>query len=214
MDNARVANSMDNACVANRRIIGDARDEAANENEDRVWRRWLTFCGSSGIGDDPFITALSRQEQQLVIKSFLSLYRTALWDVSGGLKGIRVTPVVNSTVRDAASSLAAAFQNNHKLSPFHEQGSTNLLPVIRSLLKAYDNVDPPTNQQKAITPKLLRCLHSSTGIDTLQLRDTLPAATADLTISAFFFAMRSCEFSTTQKPGPNKDSHHPVRPLP
>jgi hypothetical protein len=146
---------MDNACVANRRIIGNARGEAANENEDQVWRRWLTFCESSGIGDDPFITALSRQEQQLVIISFLSLYRTASWDVSGGLKGIRVAPVVSSTVRDDASSLAAAFWHNHKLSPFHEQGSTNLLPVIRPLLKAYDNGNPPTKQQKAITPKLL-----------------------------------------------------------
>jgi hypothetical protein len=195
---------MDNARVANRRIIGDARGEAANENEDRAWRRWLTFCESSGIGDDPFLTALSTQEQQLVIKSFLSLYRTASWDASGRLKGIRVTPVVSSTVRDAASSLAAAFRHNHRLSPFHEQGSTHLLPVIRSLLKAYDNVDPPTNRQKAITPKLLRCMHSSTGIDTLELRDTLPAATADLTISAFFFAMRSCEFSTTRRPGRTK----------
>jgi hypothetical protein len=45
---------MDNARVANRRIIGDARGEAANENEDRAWRQWLTFCESSGIGDDPF----------------------------------------------------------------------------------------------------------------------------------------------------------------
>jgi hypothetical protein len=36
------------------------------------------------------------------------------------------------------------------------------------------------------------------------LRDTLPAAIADLTISAFFFAVRSCEFSTTQKPGRTK----------
>jgi hypothetical protein len=113
-------------------------------------------------------------------------------------------PVVSSTVRDAASSLAAAFRHNHRLSPFHEQGRSHLLPVVQSLLKAYDNVDSPSNQQKAITPKLLRCLHSSTGIGTLTLRDTLPATTADLTIGAFFFAKRSCEFSTTRKPGRTK----------
>jgi hypothetical protein len=112
--------------------------------------------------------------------------------------------VVSSTVRYAASSLAAAFRHHHKHSPFHEQGHPHLLPVVRSLLKAYDNVDPPTNRQKAITPKLLRCLYSSTGLSTPALQDTLPAATADLTIGAFFFAKRSCEFSTTRKPGRTK----------
>jgi hypothetical protein len=171
---------------------------------DRTWRRWLTFCESSGVGYDPFLTALPNQGKELLIKSFLSLYRTASWNVTGGLTGIRVTPVVSSTVRDAASSLAAAFRHHHELSPFHEQGRSNLLPVVRSLLKAYDNVDPPTNRQKAITPKLLRCMHASTGVDTPELRDTLPAATADLTIGAFFFAKRSCEFSTTKRPGRTK----------
>jgi hypothetical protein len=156
------------------------------------------------MGHDPFLTALSDQGKELLIKSFLSLYRNASWNVAGGLTGIRVAPVVSSTVRDAASSLAAAFRYNHQLSPFHEQGRSNMLPVVRSLLKAYDNVDPPTNRQKAITPKLLRCMHASTGVDTLELRDTLPAATADLTIGAFFFAKRSCEFSTTRKPGRTK----------
>jgi hypothetical protein len=188
----------------NRRIICDSRGEAANENEDRAWRRWITFCESSGMGHDPFLTALPNQGKEFIIKSFLSLYPTALWNVRGGLKGIRVAPVVSSTVRDAASSLAAAFRNHHKLSPVHEQGRPNLFPVVRSLLKAYDNVDPPTNRQKAITPMLLRCMHASTGVDTPELRDTLPAAIADLTIGAFFFAKRSCEFSTTKKPGRTK----------
>jgi hypothetical protein len=124
-----------------------------------------------------------------------------LWNFTGGLKRIRVAPVVSSTVRDAASSLAAAFRNHHKLSPVHEQGHPNLLPVVRSLLKAYEDVGPPTNRQKAITPKLLWCMHVSTGVDTPERRDTLSAATAGLKIGAFFFAKRSCKFSTTKKPG-------------
>jgi hypothetical protein len=108
------------------------------------------------MGHDPVLTALPNQGKKLFIKFFLSLNRTATWNVTGGLKGIRAAPVVSSTVRDAASSLAAAFQYHHKLSP--------LLLVVRSLLKAqYDNVDPPTNQQKTITPKLLWCMHASTG---------------------------------------------------
>jgi hypothetical protein len=47
-------------------------------------------------------------------------------------------------------------------------------------------------------------MHSSTGLSTLALQDTLPAATANLTIGAFFFAKGSCKFSTTRKPGQTK----------
>jgi hypothetical protein len=47
-------------------------------------------------------------------------------------------------------------------------------------------------------------MHASTGVNTPELRDTLPAATADLAIGAFFFAKRSCEFSMTKKPGQTK----------
>jgi hypothetical protein len=37
-------------------------------------------------------------------------------------------------------------------------GSNHMLPNIRALFKAYNNVSPTPQQQKAITPKLL---HSS-----------------------------------------------------
>jgi hypothetical protein len=57
------------------------------------------------------------------------------------------------TTRDASSSLAVAFKKKHKLSPVHEQGRPNLLPVVRSLLKAYDNVDPPNKLTKSNHPK-------------------------------------------------------------
>jgi hypothetical protein len=52
---------LDHAITANRRIICDSRGEAANEKEDRAWLRWLTFCESSGMGHDPFLTTLPNQ---------------------------------------------------------------------------------------------------------------------------------------------------------
>jgi hypothetical protein len=170
------------------------------------------FCESGGIRHDSFLTSLSNQGKELFIKSFLSRYQTASWNATGGLTEFCLMLVVSSTVRDAASSLTAVFWHNLKLSPFHEQGRSHLLPVVRSLLKAYDNVGPPTIQQKAITSKLLRCLHSSTGLNTPELWDTLPATTANLMIGAFFFSKCSCEFSN-EKTRMNKDHHHPIHPL-
>jgi hypothetical protein len=77
-------------------------------------------------------------------------------------------------------------------------------PTLRALLRAYDNADPAQKRQKAITPKLLRFLFQSTGLATNSLRDSAPAVMADITIAGFFFAMQSCEYSTTPVPGKTK----------
>jgi hypothetical protein len=79
-----------------------------------------------------------------------------------------------------------------------------MLPNIRALFKAYNNVDPAPKRQKAITPKLLQKLFDSSGAGTPELCDTAPAVTADLVIGAFFFAKRACEYTTTPKPGKTK----------
>jgi hypothetical protein len=112
--------------------------------------------------------------------------------------------VVAGTVQDAASYLASAFRKRHRTSPLHLAGSNNMLPNIRALFKAYDNVDPTPKRQKAITPKLLRKLFDSSGAGTPELRDTAPAVTADLVIGACFFAKQGCEYTTTPKPGKTK----------
>jgi hypothetical protein len=113
-------------------------------------------------------------------------------------------PVVGGTVRTAASSLAAAFRNDHRPSPLHHESSTNLRPVFRALLRAYDNQDPALNQQKAITPRLLRALLDSSGAQTITLHDSAPSVTADLVLGSFFFACRACEYTKTTLPGKTK----------
>jgi hypothetical protein len=98
--------------------------------------------------------------------------------------------VVSKTVRNATSSLASAFRGNFMQSLFHIEGSSQLLPTVRTLLKAFTNADPPPNRQKAITPKLLRKLFA---LLTRHIRSQRPSAyahTADLVLGAFFFAMR------------------------
>jgi hypothetical protein len=112
--------------------------------------------------------------------------------------------VVAGTVRDAASYLASAFRKRNRTSPLHLEGSNNMLPSLRALFKAYDNVDPAPKRQKAITPKLLRKMYDSSGAGTIELRDTAPAVATDLVIGAFFFAKRGCEYTTTPKPGKTK----------
>jgi hypothetical protein len=195
---------LDHASTASRRIIFDGRQESANENKDRVWRRWTHFCARGGLRIDPFLTSLLSNEQELLLRSFLGLYRTATWSCSGELTGSRRTPVAGGTVRNAASSLATAFRKNHQPSPLHHQSGTNLQHVFRSLLRAYDNQDPAPTRQKAITPRLLLALYDSSGAKTVALRDSAPSVTADLVLGSFFFACRACEYTKTKLPGKTK----------
>ena len=180
----------------------DSRQEDAHEKSDRAWRRWIGFCRRSGLDNNVFLSGLQRSERELTIRSFISLYRVAEWDQSGAYAGIRPKPVVATTVRDAASSLGATFRNNFEPSPFHLPHGSQLLPSVRSLLKAFENADPPKKIQKAATPKLLRFLFRLAGDATNNAG--AHAQAADITLGGFFYAMRSCEHSNTPKPGKTK----------
>jgi hypothetical protein len=110
--------------------------------------------------------------------------------------------VVTSTVLVATSYVALLFWKAlPTCSPFHIQDHKVLHPSVKQLLNAFENLDPPPHRQKAITPKFLRVFHQLSGAGSPDTRDTAPAVAATLLILAFFFAMRSCEHTTTPNPG-------------
>jgi hypothetical protein len=182
----------------------DSKQEDAHKKLDRVWRRWLSFCTKAGLDDNPFLLDLQPPETELIICDFLALYSVAAWSPAGAILGQRPGPVVLSIVQDAASNLAAAFWGHFQQSPVHIQGSTQLLPTVRALLKAFDNADPPAQRQKAITPKLLWKFFKLLASGTRNSGTTAQTHTADLVLGAFFFAMRSCEYTKTAKLGRTK----------
>ena len=137
--------------AANHRIVFDARQEGSqHESNDRTWRRWTGFCDMIvGHGGDPLLTRLpGGVEQELLVRSFISLCRTARWDPEGRLTGNRAQPVVTNTLHQAVvSNLAEAFRRGFRESPLHIPGSPHLRPTIRSLLlRAFDNIDPPPSR--------------------------------------------------------------------
>ena len=117
---------------------------------------------------------------------------------------MRTQPVVANTVRQAAGNLGATFRGHFKQSPFHIPHSPNLRPVVRALLAAYTNADPSTKRQRAITPRLLRGMFSLSGAELPHLRDSHFAIISEIAIVGFFYAMRSCEATTTPAPGRTK----------
>ena len=196
---------MGSTSAANRRVIFDGRQEGIHEGSDRPWRRWKGFCESVGSGDDPFLDLLSIVERELVARAFFSLYRTSKWDKEGRPAGDRPRPLVAGTLRQATGDVAATFRSNFlRISPMHVEGSSHLFPSIRALLKASDNVDPPSRRQKAITPKLLRAMFTLAGAGLETTKDTTMSVVSELAIIAYFYAMRSCEFTKTPLPGRTK----------
>ena len=191
---------------ANRRIIFDGQQESSNESYDRLWRRWKGYCDHVGYRGDVYLDKLSIDERGLFTKAFLSFYQTAEWSKSGEPSGTRAEPLVSNTLRQATSNLATAFRLSVRQSPVHVQGSSHLHPTIRRLLRAGDNTDPPKAQQRAITPKLLRAMYHRAGRrgGGVVEGDTRSAVVADIAIIAYFFAMRSCEITTTPQRGRTK----------
>ena len=190
---------------SNRCSVFDSRTEGSNEAYDRSWRRWLGFCTQAGQGDDPFLDRLSTVGREVVVRAYITCLRTAQWKTgTGQIEGKRKKPMVASTVREATGHLATAFRNNLKPSPLHIAGSAQLLPSARSLFKAFENADPAPQRQRAITPKLLRGMYTLAGLAFDVTHDTPPAIAADLAIVGLFFAMRSCENTTTPQPGRTK----------
>ena len=77
-------------------------------------------------------------------------------------------------------------------------------PFVRMWLKACDNGDPPKKQQRAITPQLLRFMYERAGCGAGELHDSESAIVAEIAIVAYFYAMRSCEITSTPNPGRTK----------
>ncbi len=112
--------------------------------------------------------------------------------------------MVAETSRKATGHVAAAIRKRLEPSPFHLADGKTLRPALTSLLRAFTNLDPAPQRPKAITPKLLRAMYRLSGAGSRRTHDTAQAAAAELGIVGFFFAMRSCEYTTTRNPGKTK----------
>ena len=184
----------------------DSKSEAAHERRDRHWRRWKEFLRDWGLGSDPYLDTIPNDKERILLaRGFVLRHRTFDFDPEGRAAAEREKPMVSSTIRDAISSVASAFRQRGRLSPFHLQNGVNdsgsmMHPNVKALLKGFESLDLPPARQKAVTPALLRDLYS--------LAQTMTAGgsqhTADLILGAYFFAMRACEFCETERPGKTK----------
>ncbi len=94
-------------------------------------------------------------------------------------------PVASTSVTSSISHVAAAFKRNGKSNPTHDVNG-NLAWILARQYQAYKNDDPKVIPEKAIP----LCVISLVALKTSTERQR---AITQLTIGAFYFAMRSCE---------------------
>ena len=95
-----------------------------------------------------------------------------------------------STITNSLGTLSQAFRLNFRQSPTHDEHG-KMFALLSAQIKAYRNLDPPANQQAAVSLRLL--LHLDKMKKTL-----VDSIVCDLVLFAFFFAMRSCKYSSVQ----------------
>ena len=91
--------------------------------------------------------------------------------------------------------------DSYRTNPFDDLKSTSksgFSASVQDLIKAMLSTSPSTKSQKAITPDFLRCMAQYTSSE---LENNAEDHMADLIIGAFFFAMRSCEYTIPKEPG-------------
>jgi hypothetical protein len=110
--------------------------------------------------------------------------------------------MVTGSVRQAASHLAKAFRDHLQSSPVHLPGSAQFRPSTHFIFSTFANADPAPKRQGAITPKLLRAMHTLAGLEFRETHDSPAAAAADLAILGFFAIchalVRECHHYSTR----------------
>jgi hypothetical protein len=102
--------------------------------------------------------------------------------------------LAGGTVQETLAKLGQIFRSNVGFNPYHGEEGTAPHPLLARQIKGMKNLDPGTKQQKALPVKVYREALKSAKAS----RDPLATAIAYLLVMAFFWCMRSCEYSTVK----------------
>ena len=157
--------------------------EGTTDREDTSWRRWEQFLYNCGLFDDPYLEGFSIEERHRLLTAFAQSVRECTYSKSS--KGY--DNLVAGTCFAALDDVSKAFMATGRRNPQLDRDGNKAF-LLRRLYKGYKNLDPGVKHQKAIPFQILE--------DMCKQRTTTNALLVflQLTMLAFFFAMRSCEY--------------------
>jgi hypothetical protein len=151
-----------------------------HENQARSWRRFSQYLESIGLGHDIFLDSFTRSQRNKILGAFALALR------EGRFSRASHDTLAVGTIRNSILDVCATFRENGRPNPTKDN-DLQLSFLLHRQFRAYKNADPKEKQQKAIPACVIA------EIAKLKLTE-LQRAISQLTILAFFFAMRSCEY--------------------
>ena len=160
-----------------------ARSEAVTRgtNADRVrlWNRWKQFLHTIDIPNDPYLLQFTHVHVITIFCAFAQYIRKAGYSN-------RISNLAEGTVCHTIDNVAQTFREGHQRDPRLDiDGRPSRL--LQQQLRGYKNADPPPKHQKALPVCILTSMSLNSSFERSR-------AIAELSIGAFFFAMRSCEY--------------------
>jgi hypothetical protein len=141
--------------------------------------------------DDEYLEAFQPRTRTRLLGAFAAAIRSAKFS------GPAYTQLASGTVSDTVNHVAASFVDSGFADPRHTTDGGHSSRFLQRQYKCYKNLDKNIKQQKAITASILSNMHEHAA-----LPFSTPAARAasELAVGAFFFAMRSCEYTDVSGP--------------
>ena len=149
-------------------------------DQARAWARWKQWCESIGVDNDVLLDGFTRHQRLQLIGAFAMALR------SGRFSRQTHGTLVEGTVRGAISYVAQTLRDEGRPSPTCTDDG-ELGQILSRQFRAFRNEDPNPTQQKALPPCVIRTLAKKTFTKTQR-------AISQLSIGAYFFACRSCEY--------------------
>ncbi len=154
--------------------------------ENRVWYRWTEYC------------IIICNEHDIFLQHLPPRFRTRLFGAFAAAMQRRQfsrpdeRPLGASTVEEAVAKLGQIFRTNVGYNPAHGDSDGGLHPFLSRQFKGMKNNDPGEKQQKALPVCVYREIYKQAHQSHSPSCDI---TIAWLQIMAFFFCMRSCEYS-------------------
>ena len=146
-----------------------------------AWRRWTSYLRSIDVADDNFFESFSVDQRLQIVLAFAAAMRGARFSPG-------YTKIKEGSVYSTVDYVAQVFRANNRRDPRLDSSDVKQFLLSR-LLRAYRNTDPDVKHQKAVRVSLIRLILSSAS-------SPFELFNAHLLIVAFFFTMRSCEYTT------------------
>ena len=166
----------------------DAREgsvSSTNQAKITAWSTWTEFTKVFEIKDIDLASYKPTESYRIVI-AFIAYSRRLR--LRKGTSNVIKAPHLRKIITAIGQTIILRGLND-QANPFTDNNG-KLRYIVTSILSSYDKVDVPTKRMSPMAPALLRLMLSSA-------KSNRQIFISHLIIGAFFFACRSCEYSTT-----------------